>query len=393
MKRIKNNSFLEALLISLILVLGFSFCIRMYTVYLDKNIYHYNYNGNNYSISTNYNPIYNNEIDNKIRKIIQKDKKNKTNLILTSSANSYKNFKFIHIGIIENNKRKDLNYIYDSNNKYYKLDNFFNNKTSLNIFKKKIDTSFTNFYFSNKGLTLIYDNNRAIYPFSEINHLLKPKYRNNKEITLPEVRDIESFKDKKLLCFTFDDGPNSKTTDILLNNLDKYNARVTFFVLGMRVGSNKEVLKRAYDMGNDIGSHTYSHKDLLSLKDKNIKNEVNNTNDKINNVIGTYPMYIRPPYGSINEHVKKLYNMKTILWNVDSLDWMLKDRNKIKKEILKHAEDGNIILVHDIYKESVYGTLMAMEDLKKEGYEFVTISEMQYLKNIELNTDKSYFGF
>ena len=85
--------------------------------------------------------------------------------------------------------------------------------------------------------------------------------------------------------------------------------------------------------------------------------------------------------------------MKTILWNVDSLDWKLKNRNKIKDEIVKHAKNGNIILVHDIYEESVYGALMAMEELKKDGYNFVTISEMAYLKNIELNTEKTYFGF
>ena len=392
MNKIKENNFLQALVLSIILILGFSFCIRIYTVYLDDNIYHYNYSDGNYSIETDYNVLFNNELDNNIRKIIKNSKKNKDNLIVNNDVEKYKNFIFTHITIDINNNRKDKSYIYDSNNKHYKLEDFFSNKTSLNLFSKNYNTDIEHFYFNKKGLTLIYDNSKITIPWNELNPYLKKKYRNSKE-KYPEIRDIEKYKGQKLLAFTFDDGPNTETTSILLDNLDYYDARVTFFVLGMRVDSNKEVLKRAYLMGNDIGSHTYSHKDLVSLKDKRILKEVNSTNEKIKNVTGVTPELIRPPYGSVNDHVRKLYNMKTICWNVDSLDWKLKNRDKIKKEIIKHAKDGNIILVHDIYKESVYGALLAMEELKKEGYNFVTISEMEYLKNVELTTDKTHFGF
>ena len=386
------NSFKSSIVLSLILVLSFSFCIRIYTVYLSENVYHYNYKDDNYKIKTDYKPSNKNDIDYKVRNIIKNSKRNKTDLVLKGSTKKYKNYMFTHVSIVQNKKRKELSYIYDKHNKYYKLEDFIKNKTCLNILKRKIDNNYNGFYFNKKGLVFIYDKSKTTLPFSEINNLLKEKYR-KKGISLPEIRDIEGLRNKKLLCFTFDDGPNTETTKILLDNLNKYNARVSFFVLGMRVDSNKEVLKRAYLMGNDIGSHTYGHKDLLSLSDKNVLKEINKTNEEIDKVIGKKPSYIRPPFGSINEKKRKLYDMKTILWNVDSIDWMLKDRNKIKKEILKHAEEGNIILVHDIYEESVYGALMAMEELKKEGYEFVTISEMAYLKNITLNNNKSYFGF
>lgn len=392
MKKIKESSFLQALILSLILILGFSFCIRIYTVYLEENIYHYNYSDSNYSIKTDYKPLFNNELDNNIRYLIKKSKKNKDNLVVKNDVEKYKNFIFTHVTINVNNNRKDKSYIYDSNNKHYKLEDFFSNKTSFNLFNKKYSTNIEHFYFNKKGLTLVYDNNKTTISWNELNPYLKKKYRNSQK-TIPEIRNIEKFKGQKLLAFTFDDGPNTETTKILLDNLDKYDARVTFFVLGMRVDSNKDILKRAYIMGNDIGSHTYSHKDLVRLKDKQVLKEVNSTNEKINNVIGKTPMLIRPPFGSINDKKRKLYNMKTICWNVDSLDWKLKNRNKIKKEIVKHAKDGNIILVHDIYKESVYGALLAMEELKKEGYNFVTISEMEYLKNTELTTDKTHFGF
>lgn len=85
--------------------------------------------------------------------------------------------------------------------------------------------------------------------------------------------------------------------------------------------------------------------------------------------------------------------MHTILWNVDSIDWKLKDRNLIKKEILKNVSDGSIVLLHDIYTESVEGALLAMEELEKEGYAFVTIEEMAQIKGIDLDYNTSYFNF
>ncbi len=85
--------------------------------------------------------------------------------------------------------------------------------------------------------------------------------------------------------------------------------------------------------------------------------------------------------------------MNHILWNVDTLDWKYKNSNRVYKEIIKHAEDGNIILLHDIFKTSVNGVLKAIDELKKQGYEFVTIDEMVYLKNIKLDKLKTYFYF
>ena len=84
--------------------------------------------------------------------------------------------------------------------------------------------------------------------------------------------------------------------------------------------------------------------------------------------------------------------MYTILWNIDTEDWKYKDAQKIKDNILNHAHDGAIILLHDIYNTSVEGALLAMEELKDE-YAFVTIDEMIELKNIQLDKNKSYFNF
>ena len=179
----------------------------------------------------------------------------------------------------------------------------------------------------------------------------------------------------------------------MLDNLNKYNARVTFFVVGSRVLTYKDTLKRAYNMGNVIGSHTYSHKDLLKLSNSDILNEIRKTNDDIESVIGERAKYLRPPYGNTNKNIKNLSNMYTILWDLDTEDWKYKDKNKISQYIIDNAHDGAIVLLHDLYETSVDGALLAMEELEKEGYAFVTIEEMVTLKGINLDKTKNYFQF
>ena len=206
-------------------------------------------------------------------------------------------------------------------------------------------------------------------------------------------RNLEQFQGKPLLAFTFDDGPNSETTNRLLDNLDKYNARVTFFVVGNRIHNNTDTLKRAYDMGNQIGSHSYSHRNFFKLDEAKILEEVQNTNNAIKEVIGVEPTLIRPPYGNTNSDIKNIYNMYTILWDLDTEDCKSKDADKIAEYIVNNVHDGAIILLHDIYDPSIDGTLKAMEILEQQGYGFVTIDEMAQLKNVELDKDISYHYF
>lgn len=236
-------------------------------------------------------------------------------------------------------------------------------------------------------------------PYKKLHGILKVEYLTEDidtsidTIIKPGYRDLEQFKDKKLIAFTFDDGPNNKTTSRLLDGLGEYNAKVTFFVLGSRVENNKEVLKKAYEEGNQIGSHTYNHLNLFLLNDEEILSEVNATNSVVEEVIGVRPNLLRPPYGNINDHIKSLANMHIINWDVDTEDWKLKDRNLIKDKILADAHDGAIVLLHDIYTESVEGALLAMKELEKENYAFVTIEEMVQLRGVNLDYDTTYFNF
>ena len=203
-------------------------------------------------------------------------------------------------------------------------------------------------------------------------------------------RNLSKYKDKKLLAITFDDGPNYNVTKGLIDELDKRDARVTFFMVGNRINSQTELVKEIYNRGHTIGSHSYDHKRLTKLNDNNLKTEIETTNEIIKNITGEDVKYLRPPYGSYNNDLLNKINMSFILWNVDTEDWKSRNKDKVCEHIITHASDGNIVLLHDLYQTSVDGALCAIDKLKNEGYEFVTIEEMAELKGIELNPHNAY---
>lgn len=264
-------------------------------------------------------------------------------------------------------------------------------------------TNFEHFRFIDEGIEFLFPPYQVAYyaagevkiiiPYEELVGIVKEEYLRKKENNdnKTKERNLKEFSDKKLLAFTFDDGPSYIATNKLLDNLDKYNARVTFFVMGNRVNDYKDTLKRAYNMGNLIGSHTYSHKNLPTISDYEIINEIKKTNNNIKDIIGENTLYLRPPYGNTNNNIKELSNMYTIMWDLDTEDWKYKDKDRIAKYIIDNAHDGGIVLLHDLYETSVDGALLAMEELSKEEYAFVTIEEMAKLKNINLDKKKSYY--
>ena len=141
--------------------------------------------------------------------------------------------------------------------------------------------------------------------------------------------------------------------------------------------------------GHLIGNHTYSHKNLFRLSKTRILNEIEKTNDLITSITGEVPSYFRPSYGNSNAKIEHLTEMKTVLWNCDSLDWKLRNSNRITKRVLNSVHDGSIILMHDIYKTSVNAALDIIDRLEKEGYEFVTVEELAKL-NAEVNANLLY---
>ena len=195
-----------------------------------------------------------------------------------------------------------------------------------------------------------------------------------------------------MVALTFDDGPHSKNTDDILNILSKYNAYATFFMLGSNAEKYPDVVKRVFDAGNEIGIHTWSHKELTKLSSDEIKKEVDNTASKIEKITGKIPILVRPPYGSINENVKNTIDNPLILWNVDSLDWKSRDKEKIVPLVLNDVQDGDIILLHDIHSTTVPAVEEILKYLVENDYQVITVSQMLNAKGYDLTKTRVFYS-
>lgn len=187
---------------------------------------------------------------------------------------------------------------------------------------------------------------------------------------------------KPVIALTFDDGP-SKYTDDILSLLKENNAYATFFVVGNKVETYSSTINTMIKNGNEIGNHSYSHKWLSRLSTNSIKEEIELTQNVLKNIAGYTPTLIRPTYGAVNKKLRNSTNLKVILWDVDTKDWKIKSEEKIAERALNSIEDGDIVLMHDIYERSYNALKIIIPALKEEGYQFVTVSELHELKEIK----------
>jgi peptidoglycan/xylan/chitin deacetylase (PgdA/CDA1 family) len=184
----------------------------------------------------------------------------------------------------------------------------------------------------------------------------------------------------KVVAITFDDGPSSYTDDII-TILKENDAVATFFILGNKVKTYEEVLKKSIEFGNELGNHTYNHKWLTKLTDEEIKKQIEDTQNIIKDTLGYTPRLFRPSYGSINKRVRKDINLDVILWNIDTMDWKYKSVDTIVNRAVRNVNDGSIILMHETYQRTKDALPKILSILKEKGFIFVTISELK-----EINT-------
>ncbi len=188
----------------------------------------------------------------------------------------------------------------------------------------------------------------------------------------------------KLAAITFDDGPSGTYTPQLLDGLKARGAKATFFVLGQNAENNLDVLERAYAEGHELASHSWSHPDLNGLSDDAVRRQLNDTTEVLDKVCGEGSYLLRAPYGNANSRVRNIAGVPLIYWTVDPEDWNYRNAATVRDNIVDNTYDGAIILVHDIYKTSVEGALMAIDQLQEEGYEFVTVSELHRRRGVPL---------
>lgn len=196
----------------------------------------------------------------------------------------------------------------------------------------------------------------------------------------------------KLIALTFDDGPSAANTGRLLDGLKARGAHVSFFMTGQNAKRNPSLVKRAYEEGHQICSHTYDHALLTNLKNSDIKSQLDKTNKILDDAIGYDLSYcLRPPYGGYNDRVLSTANTPCYYWSVDTRDWESRNANSAYNMFLRYARDGSIVLMHDLYGTTVTAALNAIDTLQKQGYEFVTLSELQVRRGITPTAGKIYF--
>ena len=194
-----------------------------------------------------------------------------------------------------------------------------------------------------------------------------------------------------MVALTFVDGPSVYTSD-LLDQLEKYNAHATFFVVGNRVSGNASTIKRAYSLGCEIGNHSWSHPQLSAISVTEMKNEISKTDAAIENIIGVKPVLLRPPYGAVDADVKAYAGKPLIHWSIDTLDWEHRTSSKTIASVLNNVRDGSIVLMHDIYAPTRDAAVSLIPTLISRGYQLVTVSEMAAYRGVKLQNGTIYYS-
>ncbi len=315
------------------------------------------------------------------------------------------------------NKEQVISKKYKENNDNYQVEIIYPYLTN-NIIDKYINNylnkSINNFKYNLKDKGKLYidydyqeENNQVyltFYKYQDIDNIINYHiYKLDIDLNTNTIKTYNSYKEEepydfyyqkevnksKMIALTFDDGPNHNTLKIL-DILNKYQVKATFFVLGTKVEENPFIIKKLYQNNMEIGNHTYSHKLLTNKSSDYIKEEITKTSNLIKSITNKYPTLLRPSYGSLSNQIKQSINMPIITWSVDPLDWKYHSSEKITQNILKNAKEGDIILLHDIYTSTVNAVNKVVPKLLEQGYTLVTVSELFYYQNQELEKGKVY---
>ena len=220
--------------------------------------------------------------------------------------------------------------------------------------------------------------------------------KTEEETTKDNKRVIDP--NKPMIALTFDDGPGERTLE-LLETLEKYNVRASFFMCGTSLSRNdikvEEILKKMDELGCDMGNHTMDHQSLPTLSSQKIKWEVEGVNDLIKKHVGHGAKFVRPPYGAgiRDKKVSKYVKAPMVCWSVDTLDWKTKSKKETIRSVMNDAHDRDIVLMHDIHGWTVDAVKKIIPKLLKKGYQLVTVSEMAEAKGCKLENGKPYFEF
>ena len=190
----------------------------------------------------------------------------------------------------------------------------------------------------------------------------------------------------KQIALTFDAGWLYENTEALLNLLDEYNVKATFFVRGLWVKEHPDLAIEIVNRGHTLENHSLTHGHMSTMTDAEVENEIRGTTDMIRETTGYLPQLFRPPYGEYDKRILRILKEEgypyTILWTVDSYDWAEEVNGvKITKDylvnrVLNKASDNGIILMHVGGYETIHALPEIITRLRSEGYELVKVNDM-----------------
>ncbi len=188
--------------------------------------------------------------------------------------------------------------------------------------------------------------------------------------------------DDKMIALTFDDGPHPRYTKQILDILEKYGVKATFFFVGQNIDYYPDAARAVVEAGHEIGNHTYTHNRVKRMTEDEVLNEMTRCDDVIYSLGEYQTVLFRPPEGAFGEAVENsasALGYSVILWSVDTRDWAHSSPAEIYENVTQNIDSGDIILMHD-YVSYNSPTPQALEliipELQRQGYKFVTISEL-----------------
>ena len=193
----------------------------------------------------------------------------------------------------------------------------------------------------------------------------------------------------KMVALTFDDGPSSTTSQVL-DVLKKYDAVATFFLIGNQVNSSTaSIMRRQLDMGCELACHSYTHSDMSKMSASQVRNEINWTTSAIKNTVNYDVKFFRPPYLATSNTMYQNIDL-SFIQGISCDDWEASvSASQRANKVLSSVKDGSIVLLHDFQgnTNTVQALPTIIEGLKKQGYTFVTVSQLFQYKGVNPNVE------
>ena len=200
--------------------------------------------------------------------------------------------------------------------------------------------------------------------------------------TAATKRDLPIYcvqKEDKVCALSFDAAWGNEDTQELMDILDKYSVKTTFFVVGEWVDQFPESVRALAEAGHEIMNHSDTHPHFPQLSPEDMTRELNACSDKIEAITGVRPILFRPPYGDYDDRsisAIRAAGMEPIQWDVDSLDWKDLPADQIVKRVTEKVQPGSIVLFHNAAKHTPEALPAILETLLQEGYTFLPISDL-----------------